>query len=318
MKKIIIISLLLSFALAGCTLFNSDRTQAIGIEAAKAKTADFINNNLMQPGTTATITDAIEEDGLYKVMVSLPTGQEITSYLSRDGKKFFPQVYDIAEIEKEMADRDNQQAATETQSLSDIPKRDKATAELFVMSFCPYGVQAEDAMAPVFDLFKDKADIQVRFIASLEGNDINQVQSLHGPIEGIEGARQLCVAKNYGTDVLWDYIAEINKNCYPIYQNGDDVYKTCWQNAARAAGANVATLDRCVTGEGPGLIRAEDEAAKGYGVSGSPTLLINGVKYNGARTPESYKQAVCAGFTTPPDECGQVLGTEGGSADGGC
>ena len=78
------------------------------------------------------------------------------------------------------------------------------------MSFCPYGVIATDAMSPVAGLLGDKADINVRYIASIEGDDINQVKSLHGPIEGIEDARQLCVLNNYGQEAYWNYVDEIN------------------------------------------------------------------------------------------------------------
>jgi predicted DsbA family dithiol-disulfide isomerase len=179
-------------------------------------------------------------------------------------------------------------------------------------------VQAEAAMAPVVDLLGAKADIQVRFIASVSGDDINEVKSLHGAVEGIEDARQLCVAKNYSQETLWDYIGRINKDCYPVYRNGDDIYKTCWQKAAKDAGVSTGKLDACVAGEGVALIQKEDAAAKSNGVSGSPTLIINGVKYNGGRTPESYKQAICAGFATPPAECSETLSTDGASADGGC
>ena len=41
----------------------------------------------------------------------------------------------------------------------EITKTDKPNVELFVMSFCPYGVQAETAMKPVVDLLGDSADI---------------------------------------------------------------------------------------------------------------------------------------------------------------
>ena len=44
-----------------------------------------------------------------------------------------------------------------------------------------------------------------------------------------------------------------------------------------------------------------------YGVQGSPTLVINGAVVDVSRSPEAIKQAVCAGFTSPPKECEQTL-----------
>jgi hypothetical protein len=116
------------------------------------------------------------------------------------------------------------------------PKSDKPLVELFVMSFCPYGVQAEEVMKPVADLLGDKADIRVRFISSLETDDLNDVKALHGVIEGKENARQLCVADTYNKEAQWKYIMNINESCYPIYRNGDAEYEACWKKAAKDAG----------------------------------------------------------------------------------
>jgi hypothetical protein len=68
-----------------------------------------------------------------------------------------------------------------------------------------------------------------------------------------------------------------------------------------------------------------------YGVQGSPTLVINGVQSEAARTPEAIKQAICAAFTEAPSECDTVLpntpfqagfglaaGAPAGAADPGC
>lgn len=43
-------------------------------------------------------------------------------------------------------------------------KSQKPELKFFVMSFCPYGNQMEDALRPVFDLLKNKADITPHYI----------------------------------------------------------------------------------------------------------------------------------------------------------
>ncbi len=319
MKKTIILSIALIFLVAGCSLplskNSKNREQVLGIEEAKIKVVDFINNNLMQPGSTVSVKEITEENNLYKVVVNMSNGQEIISYLTKDGKKFFPQVMDITEIEEKNKDKQ----ATQAPQPTTVPKTDKPKVELFVMSFCPYGVQAEKAMDPVVKLLGERADIDVRFIASIEGDDLNNVKSLHGAIEGIEDARQLCVAKNYEEVIFWKYVNNINEDCYPIYRKGDDVYKECWEKAARDAGVNINKINSCLDKEGVSLISAEDTAAKGYGVSGSPSLVINGVKANPSRTPEGYKAAICDSFNSSPEECGTVLESTGDApASGGC
>lgn len=317
MKKVIIFALALTLVATGCS--KVERKKNLSIEEAKTKTVEFINNNLMAQGSTVEIKDIVEDYGMYKLTVSA-NGSEVISYVTKDGALFFPSVMNVEEIEAEVAGAKGDSAGTAAPAVVNAPKADDVEAELFVMAFCPYGVIAEKAMAPVYALLKDEANINIRYIASMpSGSDnLNEVSSLHGTVEGIEDARQLCLEKNYGKDALWDYVAEVNENCYPLYRDDEDAYKECWQTAARNAGANVATLDSCVDSEGADLIREADGTAKGYGVSGSPTLIINGAKVQATRTPEGFKQAICSGFNNPPAACDEVLSSEGGQASGGC
>jgi len=313
MKKILILSALTILVATGCSLnFPQTKTKTLSSEEAKTKVTDFINNNLMQPGTKVSIKEITEDGDLYKVVVNMPNGQEITSYISKDGKKFFPQVMEIDEIEGKAKENSNSASA------GDAPKTDKPKVELFVMAFCPYGVIAEKAMGPAYDLLKDKADINVRYIASIEGDDISKVKSLHGPIEGTEDARQLCILKNYDKDTLWKYITDLDENCYPIYRKGDEVYKECYTKSAKQAGIDINKVDECVLKEGPSLIKEQDKISKDYGVSGSPTIIINGTKVNPARNPEGFKTAICNAFNEQPEECKTVLSTEGSKSAGGC
>ena len=53
----------------------------------------------MQEGSEVSIKEVTEENNLFKVVVNMPSGQEVVSYLTPDGEKFFPQAMDIAEIE---------------------------------------------------------------------------------------------------------------------------------------------------------------------------------------------------------------------------
>jgi len=67
------------------------------------------------------------------------------------------------------------------------------------------------------------------------------------------------------------------------------------------------------------LLDAEIAMSTEYGVEGSPTVFINDVLYEGSRSPEDYKKAICEGFKedSRPEECDEVLSTETG-AEGSC
>jgi protein-disulfide isomerase len=295
---------------------------AVTKDVAAAKAVDYINTNLMSSGQTVSLTSVNESSGMYLIVVNV-AGKDIGEvYVSKDGQNII--LGPVLNMGKPLpgagtGTNTNANTNTNTNTQSTAPKTDKPSVELYVMSFCPYGVQAETAMAPVVDLLKDKADIRIRFIASI-GSTIDSVQSLHGAVEGKEDIRQLCVMKNYGTTTYWKYLAEINSKCYPIYRNGEDGYNTCWKAAAATAGIDTTKIDSCMASEGVALLKAEETADNTNGVSGSPTLIINGVKYNGARTPEAFKTAICNAFTTAPAECSQTLSGASATATaaGGC
>ncbi|MFH1745076.1 MAG: thioredoxin domain-containing protein [bacterium] len=314
MKKVIFGGLLFILIISGCTKQNNEAISVIlGLDEAKALALSFINENLVNPGSEVTIKEITEENGLYKIVVTPQTGNDINSYMTLDGKMFFPQGIDIDELAQE--NEAQEEAAQGT--VNAVSKTDQPEVELFVMSFCPYGTLAEDAMSPVVDLLQDKANIKVRYIASVSGDDIDSVKSLHGVIEGKEDARQLCVARDYGQEIFWKYVGAINKDCASLYGD-EEKYEECWRGAAVASGVSADKVASCVDKDGASLISAEDVEAQKYNVSGSPTLVINGTISNASRTPEGYKQAICAAFNTEPSECSQTLSSAGGTAEGGC
>ncbi|MFA6467035.1 MAG: FKBP-type peptidyl-prolyl cis-trans isomerase [Patescibacteria group bacterium] len=98
---------------------KSDTIKATEVKDIAAK---FINDNLLQPGVTATIGEVTEENALYKVPVNLPDGSSVDSYMSTDGKIFFPEGMNIEEVTKQMADikANNNQNQGQTQLLTEV------------------------------------------------------------------------------------------------------------------------------------------------------------------------------------------------------
>ena len=91
------------------------------------------------------------------------------------------------------------------------------------------------------------------------------------------------------------------------------------QNVTAALGINLPAIETCANGaEGLSLAELDASESLAIGASASPTLFINGVQYSGARTPEGYKQAICASFNTAPAECNTTLSSTSAAASGGC
>lgn len=269
---------------------------------AANKAIKFINENLVQPGTEVSFVSVKEFNSFYNITMSYQN-REISILMTKDGSYLVPGIISLAE--------------TQTQQQTQV-KTDKPEVQLFVMSFCPYGMQAENAMRNVVNLLGNKADIKVHFIASVSGTAPYTFQSLHGDQEVQEDLRQVCIMKNYDQKTYWNYLMNINANCSSKYKDSV-AYDACWKDAATKAGIDTSKVDTCSKGtEGQNLLKADADLATANGVSSSPTLIINGVAYNGDRNTNAYKEAICNAFSTTPSECSQELSNTTTTAGGSC
>ncbi|VVB82507.1 Uncharacterised protein [uncultured archaeon] len=66
--------------------------------------------------------------------------------------------------------------------------------------------------------------------------------------------------------------------------------------------------------DGVTMYNTEVTNAENQGVSGSPTLIINGVQASADRSPEAIKGVICNAFNTVPSACSQTLDTNQASA----
>ena len=174
---------------------------------------------------------------------------------------------------KPVANAATTQTETENTVAATAPKSDKPVVELFVMSYCPYGLQMEKAYLPVMELLGKKAGMSIKFVS----------YAMHGEKELTENTRQYCIQKEQTTK----FVAYMN--CFTA--KGDAA------SCITTAGVNAAKLNSCtakadkdfkitekfndkstwLSGTYPVYPIYDTENSK-YGVQGSPTLVINGVQ----------------------------------------
>jgi glutaredoxin len=272
-----------------------------------AKAIAYINNNLVAQGTTMELASITESRGLYELKGRYQS-QDLVLYTSKDCTLLFTNTLNMS----------TGSGVQQTPQATTAPvKTARPSVDLYVMSFCPYGTQAETVMSPVVDLLKSRADIRVRYITSVSGTTADSVDSLHGMPEAKEDLQQICINKYY-PEKFWSYLNAFNDACYPSWQNAA-VLESCRKNTTATLGIDSAKITACAEGaEGIALLRADEAASTKDGATASPMLFINGVKYSGARTPEAFKQAICNSFETAPAECSTVLSSTSASAPGGC
>ena len=195
----------------------------------------------------------------------------------------------------------------------------KPLVELYVMSQCPYGTQAEDALFPVLKDYAKQVEFKVGFIGDKADGPAGkfQFESLHGQPEVEENIRQLC-ARELAPDKWLDYVLARNK----------DIKAADWEKAAAAAGIDPGLLADC--SKGPGINNYIDNLAlaKAKNAEASPTIYIGGENYTGPRTRDGFEWSVCSALRAkgakPTAACAKLLagpkpagGPGGGGADCG-
>ncbi len=281
---------------------KSESPEKVALEALT-----FINSNLLQPGSAATLVEASPncEKGVGLCKFSLNVnGSVFDSYISSNGKILFPDAIDIEEYKATLAQMENSSSEP-----VEVPQTAKPEVELFVMSYCPFGLQSQKALVPVMELLEDKADIKIRFVDYI----------MHGEEEIDENLRQYCIQQEE-PEKLVAYLncfieAGDYNGCLSTTGINQNKMNTCVQATDQAYKIKEKFVDKSTwLNERYPLFEAESDLNDKYGVQGSPTLVINGQVVSPARTPDSYKETICQAFNELPVECSQSLATETPSA----
>ena len=155
---------------------------------------------------------------------------------------------------------------------SRIARMGKPTLELFVMSYCPFGVQAEEKLIPIVKEFGNKIDFKLQFIAQEKeapsAQDITPFTSLHGYPEVAENIRQLLIAQEYPEQYL-DYIL-----C-----RGKKLDKS-WEDCAEKLDIDVVKIQELFdSSEAEQLFRENIKRAAELDIRASPTILVDGHQF---------------------------------------
>ncbi len=264
----------------------------ISQDDAGQKVVDFAKSQ----GLDATLVSVNAKGDLYEVVLSMD-GKEVPVYTTKDGKNLVPSLIPLTG--NAVAGDD-----TQTDTPQNVPKSDKPKVEAFIFSYCPYGTQFEKALIPVYDLLKNKADINIVAIGAM-----------HGEYEKIESLRQICVEKNYGKDKLFKYLKAFDEDsaigsCGGTASCVDPLIAKIYSTLS----IDKSKIDSCMAKDAPALYDAQVARASQLGIGGSPTFVINGVQVQVGRTPDAIKKAVCDSFNTAPSECTKALSTTAASA----
>ena len=165
----------------------------------------------------------------------------------------------------------------------------KAKVDLYLMSLCPYGIEAQKALIPILKELGDKIDFNMYFIANeLPGH---QFQSLHGEPEIQEDRRQLTIARHFPRQLI-KYLS------HRLAHYSD----TNWSASAITAGLDAHYIRRLVNQrEEINAFRENIAMGNIKMIVSSPSMYINGTTYTGPYSPFVEKQ--CVGGTRDGLSC---------------
>jgi hypothetical protein len=242
------------------------------------------------------LVNVVDKGNLYEVDV-LFGNNTVPAYFTKDGGYFVGTniVPLVASTPK---------TTTPAATPKEVPKSDKPTVQAFVFAYCPYGLQFEKAMIPVYNLLKNKATISLVYIGAM-----------HGEFEHVESLRQLCIKDEYGSDKLWNYLSYFDVNDSIGSCSGDaSCVNPLIEKIYTKTGIDKNRINACMNTTAPALYDSDGAAAVAANEQSSPGFMINGVDVQVNRTPEAVKAAICAAYNTAPAECSQNLSTTASTA----
>ena len=262
---------------------NGSTGNVVSSDIAAEKLLSFIEAQ----GQSAEIVSSEADGGLYKVIINY-NGQEMPVLVTMDGGYI---VTSAIPLNATASNAGTEVQDEEEQAPAEVPKSDKPNVELFVMTYCPYGTQAEKGLIPAIKALGSKIDAKIRFVHYF----------MHGDEEENETYNQVCIREEQPTK----YISYLE--CF--LEDSDS--ETCLTKA----GIDKTKLNSCLAGKAKEYYAEDSVLSNQYGVQGSPTLVINGVQSGAGRSPSSYLAGICAAFNNAPStECSKTLSSATPSA----
>lgn len=175
------------------------------------------------------------------------------------------------------------------------PKVDKPVAELFIMSYCPYWTQAEKWFLEAMLKLDDVVDMKIRFVDYV----------MHGEDEWEQNLVQYCIQKEQ-EDKFKDYLKCFltdgdNETCLDEIWIDKNELNTCVINTKETINYDENMADE--TRQYP-LFTLDQADNEKYGVQGSPTFVLNGIKVENVwRSAKAYADIICSTFENKPAVC---------------
>lgn len=322
----LVVGLIVGLAIGGLIFSSMTTTESAEamsedeITALGQAAVDFIGNSthqLVPEDATVTLINAtsVGDTGMYRIDFSLEyEGGEYTyeSYISKDSELLCTSGIVIDEYKEElaqaMAEAEAEASMTTEEICAAMTKSESPVLEAYVVSGCPYGLQMQGLFAEIIANAPEAEQyLKIRYMGAVVDGEIT---SMHGDTEAQENLRQICIREEQ-SDLYWEYVG-----CFMVAGQVDE--------CLAEAGVDTEALESCMTDPEKGMAYAEEDFTLNdqYGITGSPTLIMNGERVSefdfGGRTAEAVKTTLCCGFNSEPSFCSTEMSTDSAASSGSC
>jgi len=288
-KYIVVLAIILIAAFFGYKYYKAEQLKKFKKNVLPTALKKAINNDK----TPFTIGGIKETSGVYEFELTV-NNQKYTSFISKDGKFLFPSVVKLditpTTAPTKTTNTDQQKKLT----CKDVKKSKDSNLTAYVVSQCPYGLQMQRVFKTAINEQPElEKSLTIRYIGAVENG---KVTSMHGEEEATENLRQICIREEQKT-LFWPYLS-----CYMQAGKSEE----CLTNS----GVDTTGLTSCMTDKNKGLkyAQADFTLANKFGVSGSPTLIVNNKQTVsefdfGGRVANTMQDLVCCGSQTQASFC---------------
>jgi protein-disulfide isomerase len=247
---------------------GSANGSALSGNAVADKAVKFINENLMQGRGTATLEGVEESNGMYKIKLDID-GQEMESFISNDGKLLFPQAVDLTN--KPQLQQPPTQAQDVNINIENSASKGADDAKVVMVEYssfsCGYCNKVRGTIDQILSEYPNDVKVVYKHF-NRGGTDSETAQAAE------------CAGEQ---DKFW----EMHDLIFDKGSQGDPI------EYAQEIGINTDKFSECLdSGKYSAKVTADTNEARSFGISGTPSFMINGKLVKGAQPYENFKKII--------------------------
>ena len=258
----------------------------ITLSEAEEKALDYVNTNLLQAPFTAELANSEELDTTYKLTLTV-AGQDVDSYMTKDGNYFFPQGYetgataiDLGEGGEGTTDTTGSETTGTTEvSVDDDDVKGDANAPVTIIEFsdfeCPFcGRYIEQTYPEIVENYIETGQVKYVF----RDFPLSFHQNAQKAAEAAECAGE--------QGMYWE-MHDV------LFANQETLDVDSLKGYAEELDLDTEEFDECLdSGEMYDEVQADMADGSRYGVQGTPAFFVNGQLLSGAQPYSAFEAAI--------------------------